>query len=119
MSNFSLLNRATVAVVLVALSATAFAGGGGGSRGPGPYPYVATGTTTATLTRSSTADGAPSVQGKTRADVRGELLRAEEAGLVPVPKKDYPISATAIERNRIRFQQIQHAWGTGRTTTAQ
>lgn len=49
MSKFSLLNRATIAVVLVALSATAFAGGGGGSRGPGPYPYASTGTTTATL----------------------------------------------------------------------
>ncbi|WP_340137158.1 DUF4148 domain-containing protein, partial [Burkholderia cenocepacia] len=71
------------------------------------------------LTQSSTADAAPSAQGKTRADVRGELLQAEEAGMLPVLKNDYPISATAIERNRIRFQQIQHAWGTSGLTTAQ
>ncbi|MCX4164229.1 MULTISPECIES: DUF4148 domain-containing protein [Paraburkholderia] len=42
--------------------------------------------------------------GKTRAEVRAELIRAEADGLLPVSKTDYPPSAQTIARNRTEYQ---------------
>ncbi|RKF35914.1 hypothetical protein BCY88_08805 [Paraburkholderia fungorum] len=69
------------------------------------------------------ADGTANVTGsagygKTRAQVRAELLQAQRAGLAPVHKNDYPPSAETIARNRTRFQQIEQAWHAGDQVTA-
>ena len=45
--------------------------------------------------------------GKTRAEVRAELVQAQREGLVPVPKNDYPPSADTISRNA-EIYAIQH-----------
>src|ERR1700757_159112 len=37
--------------------------------------------------------------GKTRAEVRAELVEAQRDGVVPAPKYDYPPSQDTIERN--------------------
>jgi hypothetical protein len=118
MKAIALLNRTVLATLLVSASLSAFAGGGG-PRGSGPYPYSgtaalaaatahadATATTADTL---STGSGA-AMSGKTREQVRAELLKAEEAGLIPVHRNDYPPSAETIARNRVRFQQVEQAW---------
>jgi Domain of unknown function (DUF4148) len=114
----TLLNRPVIATLLISASLTAFASGGGGPRGAGPYP--SSGTLSVQLASANAAplaaaDAAPvsvanTSTGKTRAQVRSELLQAEEAGLLPTPRNDYPPSAETIARNRARFQQIEHVW---------
>ncbi|AIO69668.1 DUF4148 domain-containing protein [Burkholderia oklahomensis] len=39
-------------------------------------------------------------QGKTRAEVAQELVRAQHEGIVPAGKNDYPPSAALIARNK-------------------
>jgi Domain of unknown function (DUF4148) len=56
--------------------------------------------------RTNDAAGA----GLTRAQVRAELVQAEEAGEIPVRSPDYPPSARTIERNRVRFALAEQAW---------
>jgi Domain of unknown function (DUF4148) len=114
-----LLNRSVIATLLLSASLTAFAGGGG-PRG-GAYPYSSgasnvervsanTAPTVAIQADANAVAGGNAATGKTRAQVRAELLQAEEAGVVPVDKIDYPPSAQTIARNRARFQQVEHAW---------
>jgi Domain of unknown function (DUF4148) len=50
------------------------------------------------------------VHGKTRAQVRAELLQAEEAGLIPAGKTHYPPDAQTMARNRAQFQQAENWW---------
>jgi Domain of unknown function (DUF4148) len=57
--------------------------------------------------------------GLTRAQVRAELVQAEEAGVIPVHSPDYPPSARTIERNRVRFALAEHAWKTHAEVNAQ
>ncbi|RKF35913.1 hypothetical protein BCY88_08800 [Paraburkholderia fungorum] len=56
------------------------------------------------------AAGASTSIGKTRAQVRAELLQAEEAGLLPTLNAEYPPSADTIVRNQAQFQQTRQAW---------
>ena len=124
----TLLNRSAIATLLLSASLTAFAGGGRGPRGSA-FPYAsgapniervsANSATTVAFQADATAiDGGNATTGKTRAQARAELLQAQEAGLVPVPKNDYPISAEAIARNRARFQQGEHTWRAAGQPTA-
>jgi hypothetical protein len=46
-------------------------------------------------------------QGKTRAEVRAELIEAQRAGIVPTPEADYPPSKRTIERNQARFSALE------------
>ncbi|AOJ83677.1 hypothetical protein WS86_23850 [Burkholderia savannae] len=39
-------------------------------------------------------------QGKTRAEVRQDLIRAQHEGIVPAGKNDYPPSPALVERNK-------------------
>ncbi len=125
----ALLNRSILATLLLSATVTAFAGGGGGSRGPGPNlwspatshikPVVAD----AAPASAPRADATPiagnsHASGKTRAEVRAELLQAEEAGVIPVHKNDYPPSAETIARNRVRFHQVEQAWQAHEPLTA-
>jgi hypothetical protein len=88
----TLLNRSAIATLLLSASLTAFAGGGG-PRG-GAYPYssgasnverVSANTAPAVAFRADATAivGGNTATGKTRAQVRAELLQAEVAGLVP------------------------------------
>lgn len=126
----TLLNRPVLATLLLSASVTVFAaGGGGGPRGSGPSPWSPTASSIGRMPANAgptvplRADTAPvatggAVQGKTRAQVRAELLQAEEAGLTPVHKNDYPPSAETVARNRVRFQEIEQAWMAGGHLTA-
>ncbi|WP_409518752.1 DUF4148 domain-containing protein [Paraburkholderia sp. LEh10] len=48
--------------------------------------------------------------GKTRAEVRAELVQAQREGLVPAPKHDYPPNAEEIQRNA-EIYAIEHGGG--------
>ena len=89
----TLLNRSAIATLLLSASLTAFAGGGGGPRG-GAYPYspgasniervsANTAPTVVFQADATAIVGGNTATGKTRAQVRAELLQAEVAGLVP------------------------------------
>ena len=56
-----------------------------------------------TLCTASAAYAQQAPAGKTRAEVRAELIQAEQQGLVPASDGDYPPSAAEIERNRERY----------------
>lgn len=125
----TLLNRPVLATLLLSASVTVFAGGGGGARGSDPTPYSSTASRVEHVSANTeravplAADTAPVADGqvthgKTRAQVRAELLQAEEAGLVPVRRNDYPPSAETVAHNRVRFQQIEQAWKAGGQLTA-
>ena len=55
---------------------------------------------------ASTSSASPNV-GKTRAEVRAELVQAEAQGLLPITKNEYPPSAQEIAHNRAQYQ-TQH-----------
>lgn len=57
----------------------------------------------AQATSSGMLESQQPAPGKTRDQVRHELIEAESAGLVPSPKSDYPPSQATIERNKARF----------------
>lgn len=119
------IDHSVLAIVLLSAAVTAFAGGGG-PIGPRDVPHAQVNTRAvpqAAAAGSSLAQ-APSAavniqdSGKTRAQVRAELLQAQRAGMVPMQKNDYPPSATTIARNRARFEQIEQAWRSSGQMTA-
>ncbi|MCX4160974.1 MULTISPECIES: DUF4148 domain-containing protein [Paraburkholderia] len=111
MKAIALLNRTVLTTLLVSASISAFAGGG--SRGPEPRPYAHVTAKTVAAVAGDTTTTDVAAPGKTREQVRAELLQAEEAGLIPTHRNDYPPSAETIARNRVRFQQIEQAWQGG------
>jgi hypothetical protein len=127
-----LTNHSLFATLLLSASVSVFAGGGGGGpRGSqsGSHPYANTVSAPAPLlaevdVTSASAYAAPApleqggapvaagtaVHGKTRAQVRAELLQAEEAGSIPAGNTRYPGGPDLTERNRMRFQQAEKSW---------
>lgn len=139
MKRITLFKQSVFTTMLLSVTVTAFAAGGqsnGPGRNPNPYAVSATGAASRSqetalasnvnpraMVPRTAADGTANVTGsagygKTRAQVRAELLEAQRAGLAPVHKNDYPPSAETIARNRVRFQQIEQAWHTGDQVTA-
>jgi hypothetical protein len=55
---------------------------------------------TLAATGAFAAQGMPESQGKTREQVREELVQARRDGLVPSRRHDYPPSAATIKRNK-------------------
>ncbi|WP_321848626.1 DUF4148 domain-containing protein, partial [Burkholderia diffusa] len=120
----ALLSRTVLATLLVSVSVAAFANGGG-PRGSDAYRYSGTaamaGVTAAScigtvmaapvanrnMPEAATNDNA---SGKTRPQVRAELIQAERAGLVPDDSTHYPPEAATIERNKVAFQHSENWW---------
>ncbi|WP_137909973.1 MULTISPECIES: DUF4148 domain-containing protein [unclassified Burkholderia] len=53
---------------------------------------------------AQTSSGTP---GKTREQVRAELVQAYRDGLVPYSRNDYPPSASTIARNKVLYGGMQ------------
>ncbi len=68
---------------------------------------------TSTLGTAGAAD-VPHTLGKTRAEVRMELIQAYRDGLLPTANNDYPPSAETQEHNRERLAATHPAWATAR-----
>ena len=120
MNASAILNHAVLAAVLTTVAVSVQARGGG-VRPPEQ----------STLHSMSVSNGAPdesSVQtdaaradgrsgtdvspaaGKTRAQVRAELLQAGEEGMLPSRWVDYPPSAATRARNRENFLRMEQVW---------
>lgn len=133
MKRFTSLKHAVFATLLLSTTLTAFASGGG-SAAPRDYPFQNAHSSAGQLTASTasaaailpasamgstaSAQEAPAASrntstGKSRAQVRTELLEAERAGTVPVHKNEYPPSVETVARNQVRFRQIEQAWRAG------
>jgi len=134
MKRITSFKQVVFATLLLSATVTAFAAGGGSNglgRNPNLYAPSFVGSTshsqqtvlansagsesivlTTGTNGPSTAERA-TAYGKTRAQVRAELLQAQRAGTVPVHKNDYPPSVEAVARNQVRFQQIEQAWRAG------
>jgi Domain of unknown function (DUF4148) len=57
--------------------------------------------------------------GKSRAQVRQELIQAEADGVLPNSRNDYPPSTEAIARNRVLYQiRTQGTYASGTPTSA-
>lgn len=54
--------------------------------------------------------GVGPAQGKTRAQVRAELLQAGEEGMLPLRWVDYPPSAATRARNRENYLRLEQVW---------
>ncbi|WDD93636.1 DUF4148 domain-containing protein [Burkholderia sp. FERM BP-3421] len=57
--------------------------------------------------------------GKTRADVRAELIQAYRDGTIPTTDGDYPPSQTTIDINRARFAASNPVWAQQQQAQAQ
>jgi Domain of unknown function (DUF4148) len=53
---------------------------------------------------------ASGTQGETRAQVRAQLIQAEETGMVPAGNTRYPAGPSTIARNRYNFQSARTWW---------
>ncbi|WP_321869362.1 DUF4148 domain-containing protein [Burkholderia ubonensis] len=102
--------RIAVAMVVAATAATsAFADGGHDY----PNAYAAS---SASSTRGAAAiapvgpSGNSAPSGKTREQVRQELIRAYHDGLLPTSNHDYPPSAEAIARNKELHSLREPVW---------
>ncbi len=133
MQRRTLMKQSLFATLLLSVAAAAFAGGGGGAAGSGrnqyprpisassPQPVAQSAVSAAAANTGSSpasSDWAPAAEGsagvgKTRAQVRAELLQAEEAGLIPTLNAEYPPGADTIARNRAHFRQTEQAWRGG------
>ncbi|HDR9482569.1 TPA: DUF4148 domain-containing protein [Burkholderia aenigmatica] len=120
MNTAAMLNHAALAAVLTTVAVTAQARGGGvlPPRQPISHSFsVASSvpedsnaqTDAARPTGQPVADVSPA-QGKTRAQVRAEIVRAGEDGMLPSRWVDYPPSAATRTRNRENFLRLEQAW---------
>lgn len=64
-----------------------------------------------TLPTIASSGGIPKLNqkahGKTRAEVRQELIQAQRDGLIPTNDTDYPPGKRTIERNKARFAALE------------
>ncbi|MBP0595668.1 DUF4148 domain-containing protein [Paraburkholderia sp. LEh10] len=65
------------------------------------------GTPDTTISSGTPLKSNPASRGKTRAEVREELIQAYRDGLIPTTEADYPPSKFTIERNKARFAEIE------------
>ncbi|WP_341318866.1 DUF4148 domain-containing protein [Paraburkholderia sp. IMGN_8] len=64
------------------------------------WPALAIAATTLAATGAVAAQGMPESQGKTREQVREEMIQARRDGWLPYRRHDYPPSTATIKRNK-------------------
>jgi hypothetical protein len=96
MKRNSLLIRSAFAALLVSVSTSVFAAVDRSAIAASPEA-------TGVAAESGT-------QGKTRAQVRAELIQAEETGMVPAGNTRYSAGPSTIARNRYNFQSARTWW---------
>ncbi|WP_321917670.1 MULTISPECIES: DUF4148 domain-containing protein [unclassified Paraburkholderia] len=116
----AILNHAALAAVLTAVAISAQARGGGAPRPEQSISHSVSAargvendpsaqTEAARVAGQTGADVGPA-PGKTRAQVRAELLQAGEEGMLPTRWVDYPPSAATRARNREDFLRVEQVW---------
>lgn len=66
--------------------------------------------TTSTFQAQSATTVQPQQIGKSREQVRQELLEAHRQGLIPVTEADYPPSQRTIDANKARHAILEQYW---------
>ncbi|AUT66523.1 DUF4148 domain-containing protein [Paraburkholderia terrae] len=110
-------NLLALAVVLTSIAVSAHTGGGGirpQEQSTPQFVSVSSGVPdeSSAQTDAARADGRPGTEvspalGKTRAQVRAELVQAGEEGMLPPRWVDYPPSAATSARNRENFIRVE------------
>jgi hypothetical protein len=115
------LNRSLFAALLLSASASVFAGAPTAAQS-GLQPVAAAAPSSDLLlaaidqpsvpawTASADSVAAATGQGKTRAQVRAELIQAERDGLIPSGNIHYPPGPDTIARNKLKFQKAKDWW---------
>ncbi|WP_321845056.1 MULTISPECIES: DUF4148 domain-containing protein [Paraburkholderia] len=120
MNAAAILSHAALAAVLTTVAASAQARGGGVPRPEQSIPHSvyassevqddpSVRTETARVEGRTGLDVSPT-PGKTRAQVRAELLQAGEEGMLPQRWIDYPPSAATKARNRENYLRLEQVW---------
>ncbi|WP_063801189.1 DUF4148 domain-containing protein [Burkholderia ubonensis] len=105
------MNIRTVVAMVVAITAATSAFADGGHDYPGAYAASSASSTrggAAVAPAGPSGNSAPS--GKTREEVRQELIRAYHDGLLPTSNHDYPPSPETIARNKARHSLREPVW---------
>lgn len=110
-------NLSALAVVLTSIAVSAHKGGGGirpQEQSTPQFVSVSSGVPdeSSAQTDAARADGRPGTEvspalGKTRAQVRAELVQAGEEGMLPPRWVDYPPSAATSARNPENFIRVE------------
>ncbi|MFM0205401.1 DUF4148 domain-containing protein [Paraburkholderia fungorum] len=95
---------ALAAILMSALSTSALASHDDSVRAPADPNRVAPPSST------SVPDAQPHQLGKTRAQVRQELIDARRDGAIPTTEADYPPSQRTIDANRARNRIFERYW---------
>jgi len=64
------------------------------------WPTIAIAVITVAAAGAVAAQGTPESQGKTREQVRAEIVQAQRDGWLPYRRYDYPPSAATVKRNK-------------------
>ncbi|WP_322058518.1 DUF4148 domain-containing protein [Paraburkholderia sp. J63] len=120
MNTAAILNHAVLAAVLTTVAVSVQARGGGvrpPERSTPHSTFISNGAPdeSSMQTDAARADARPGTAvnpalGKTRAQVRAELLQAGEEGMLPPRWVDYPPSAATRARNREDFLRVEQVW---------
>ncbi|QBQ98821.1 DUF4148 domain-containing protein [Paraburkholderia pallida] len=120
MNTAAILRHAAFAAVLTTVTVSAQARGGGVRPTEPSIPHsvsVSSGVSDdpGAQADAARADARPAADvsaapGKTRAQVRAELLQAGEQGLLPPRWIDYPPGAATRARNRENFLRLEQVW---------
>ncbi|WP_071759666.1 DUF4148 domain-containing protein [Burkholderia ubonensis] len=105
------MNIRTVVAMVVAATAVTSAFADGGHDYPGAYGASSASSTrgvAAVAPASPSGNSAPS--GKTREQVRQELIRAYHDGLLPTSNHDYPPGPETIARNKELHSLREPVW---------
>ncbi|WP_063900718.1 DUF4148 domain-containing protein [Burkholderia ubonensis] len=105
------MNIRTVVAMVVAATAATSAFADGGHDYPGAYAASSASSTrgaAAVAPASPSGNSAPS--GKTREQVRQELIRAYHDGLLPTSNHDYPPGPETIARNKELHSLREPVW---------
>lgn len=121
MKHNSLLNRSVFGTLLLSAFALVFASAPALAQS-GPQPVAVIASSSDLLLAAVEHPGVPAQnmavdaadsagnQGKTRAQVRAELIEAERAGVIPVRNAEYPAEPETIARNKVRFEKAESWW---------
>ncbi len=121
MKRTSFLNRSFFAALLLTASASVFAGAPTAVQS-GLQPVAAAAPSSDLLlaavdrpsvpawTASADPVAAATGEGKTRAQVRAELIQAERDGLIPAGNIHHPPGPQTIARNKLNFQEARDWW---------
>jgi Domain of unknown function (DUF4148) len=108
------MNIRIIAIIFAAATAATSAFADADHRYPDASVGNGWGRNSASVPTATMASNSGSIEhpGKTREQVRQELIQAQRDGLLPTSKTDYPPSPELIARNRALYEVVEPKWAT-------